>query len=83
MTDSPELHLFLGRLEGKVDTLVNLHTTQAARIDAVEARMNAAEQRIVALESSSGTGRVWLTNILSGLAFLVSLGTLVKEIFIK
>ena len=84
----PDSSLFtaLGRLEGKVETLLPLHTANSERTATLETRANGAEQRLATVEAQVGartdTGRFWITTLSSLLAVVIAGLALAKD-FIK
>lgn len=64
--------LMLGRLEGKVDTLINLSSAQSQRIDALEQRTSKVEVDIASMRSSKSTNQSVFTNIMAMLAIIVA-----------
>lgn len=64
--------LLLGRVEGKVDTLIHLQTVQSQRIDNIEVRMAQSEVDIITLKASSSTKQSILTNVVAVAALAVS-----------
>lgn len=58
-----ELVLLLGRLEGKVDTLVSLQTSQGERLTNVENRVSAVETKVTIIESKQSTNSSWWATI--------------------
>lgn len=64
--------LLLGRLEGKVDTLIAMHSAQGQRIDTLEGRVAAGEVAIASLQARSTTNQSVYSNITAGLALFVA-----------
>lgn len=76
----------LGRLEGKVDILLQLQTANSDRHAKLDERVTQNMGRISTLEAQStaksDTGRFWLTTLSSGLAVIIAALALAKD-FIK
>lgn len=64
--------ILIGRVEGKVDTLINLHSAQSARIDALETRQSRTEVDVASLSASKSNSQSWLSNVMSALAVIVA-----------
>nr|WP_250808779.1 hypothetical protein [Neorhizobium tomejilense] len=71
-TASHDTLLLLGRVEGKVDTLINLHSAQAQRIDQLEGRVSAGEVAIASLQARSTSNQSFFTNLVAALALIVA-----------
>ncbi|MBY3320700.1 hypothetical protein ELH43_08670 [Rhizobium ruizarguesonis] len=67
-----EALLLIGRVEGKVDTLISLSSAQSQRIDQLEGRMSAGEVDIASLKAKSTTNQSFVTNITAILALIVA-----------
>lgn len=75
MTD--ETQRSLGRLEGKIDTLLEAAKAEREKNERLEARLRAAEQDISSVKTTSGL-------IASGSAFFVSIAaTVLPSVFHK
>lgn len=72
MHNDSELVLLIGRIEGKVDTLVHMQGATSQRIDAIEQRTATVEQKIVALSTTGATSKTWLSTLISIASFAVS-----------
>ncbi len=85
-TDS-SLHQALGRLEGKVETLLSLQTSHSEKAARTEAVVSSNSSRIAALEAKVDTrsdgSRFWLVTSVSVFSAVAAIGTLVKEIIFK
>lgn len=64
--------LLIGRIEGKVDTIIHFQGTHGSRIDALEQRTAALEQRQAASEAANTSSKGWLANLLSVGALVIS-----------
>ncbi|SCW77016.1 hypothetical protein SAMN02927900_04751 [Rhizobium mongolense subsp. loessense] len=67
-----EALLLIGRVEGKVDTLISLASAQSQRIDTLEGRMSAGEVDIASLKAKASTNQSFITNITAILALIVA-----------
>jgi len=66
--DINELHLFLGRVEGKLDLLISNQTSLGERIAGVETSVSKANDRLTVLETRRTFGRESLALIISIMA---------------
>lgn len=64
--------LLIGRVEGKVDTLVHLTSATAQRIDAIETRLTQTEQKVASLAASGASSKTWVANLISVAAALAA-----------
>jgi hypothetical protein len=71
----------LGRIDGKLDTVLQALTSQGERLGACEQRQADAATRISVLEAGQGTSRTWLTYLISGGAFCVAALNYAKGFF--
>lgn len=60
--------LLIGRVEGKVDTLVHMFGATAQRLDAMELRLAEVEQQIAAASASDNSTKTWVVNVIALLA---------------
>jgi hypothetical protein len=72
MESNHDLYLLLGRLDGKVDTLVTLHSATQQRLDAIEQRLGHVEQDTASLKSSGTSSKTWTSNIMSVVAVIIA-----------
>jgi hypothetical protein len=72
MSHDNDLMLLIGRVEGKVDTLVHLQSTAISRIEALEQRQNTTETKVAGIEARGEGSKTWLSNSLAILALFVS-----------
>jgi len=72
MESNHDIYLMLGKLEGKVDTLVQLHNTTQSRHDQIEARLATAEQAIASSNGQGVSTKTWLANAYATLALILS-----------
>lgn len=72
MTDSPDIMFTLGRLEGKVDAFMALQKGHSSRLDDLENRQNAADQRLTKIEARGEGSKTWLTQLASWGALIVA-----------
>lgn len=71
-TISTEALLLIGRVEGKVDTLISLSSQQSQRIDQLEGRMSAGEVDIASLKATSSTSQTFLTTLIAIFSLIVA-----------
>lgn len=72
-----ELLMLIGRMEGKLDTLVTLQTAQNERISVLETRTGAVETRVTVLEASETSNKSrWATIGAAGVAVMSALASL-------
>ncbi|MFK3848044.1 hypothetical protein ACI2J5_00900 [Agrobacterium pusense] len=71
-TNSTEALLLIGRVEGKVDTLISLSSQQSQRIDQLEGRMSAGEVDIASLKATSSTNQTFLTTLIAIFSLIVA-----------
>lgn len=67
-----ELLMLIGRMEGKLDTLVALQATQNERIANLETRTGAVETRVTVIETTTGSNRNWWATMAAALIAVVS-----------
>lgn len=71
-----EALIMMGRVEGKVDTLIAMQSATAARVDGVEERMNKVEVDVATLRTSVETTKSHsqssFSNITAALAIIVA-----------
>lgn len=80
MTDSnTELHLLLGRVEGKVDLILLAQKTDRDRIDTLEEQQRKTAQKVTSLEAKATSAKTWVSSVISALALLFSGLTYFKE----
>jgi hypothetical protein len=72
MPQDNDLVLLIGRIEGKVDTLVHLQGATAQRLDSVEQRTASVEQKVAAITASGSNSKTWLTQLASFSALAVA-----------
>lgn len=70
--NSTEALLLIGRVEGKVDTLISLSSHQSQRIDQLEGRMSAGEVDIASLKATSSTNQTFLTTLIAIFSLIVA-----------
>ena len=68
----PELIMLIGRMEGKLDTLVTLQTTQNERIGSLENRAAHVETRVTVLETTGSSNRSWWATMGAALVAVVA-----------
>lgn len=79
MEPNGELILLIGRIEGKVDTLVANQQSTAARIDLIETRTSQLEQKMAAAAATGSTGNRWLSNLIALGALVISVGAIILD----
>jgi hypothetical protein len=81
--NNSDLLLGLGRVEGKVDSIVSALSAQTARLDRIEDHQKSFDQRVTILEAVRTTGKNWFAGIASITALALSLMGLVFELLYK
>lgn len=71
-----EALIMMGRVEGKVDTLISMQSATATRVDGVEQRLNGVEVDVATLRTSVETSKTnnqsYFSNITAALAILIA-----------
>lgn len=70
----------LGRLEGKLDVLVTMHSQQATRIESLEGRTNKIEIDIAGISATKAQSRDWMATGISLIALLATIGAVLTPI---
>ena len=70
-----ELYLMLGRLEGKLDSVIQANASHVTKIDEHDKRLVDAEGRLVQLETRYSEGKAHKSFLLSIGAVLISAGS--------
>lgn len=73
-----EIALLIGRVEGKVDTLVHLSTATSQRIDNLERRLVSVETKTASLAATNTSGKTWASNLIAIGAALAAIAALFK-----
>lgn len=73
-----ELHLFLGRLDGKMDMILANQSGTNHRLDRHEDRIEKLESGNAQTKGGASVGSQLITWFISGLALVVSAGTFLK-----
>ena len=73
-----DLIMLIGRLEGKLDALVSLQTTQNERLGNLELRTASVETRVTVMETTSSSNRSWWASLT---ALLVAIVTALASLF--
>lgn len=73
---APDLILMIGRMEGKLDALVQLSTAQGQRLDQLEQRLAAAERALASITGTSDSGRAWIANLIAALGAAAGLAAI-------
>ena len=76
--NSNELHLLLGRVEGKIDMVLGQQSVHSARIDAQDKRLTDFEARLTAIETTGNLGRANKSLLLSVASVFIAGVALVK-----
>ena len=76
-----EIHLILGRVEGKLDSVLTNQTVFAIRISDVEKAIHPLSERIVILETRRSVVRDWIALAAAGAALLYSTWDHIKQVF--
>jgi hypothetical protein len=71
----------LGRIDGKLDTVLQALTSQGERLGTLEQRQADIATRVSVLETQSAGSRQWLSYLISGGAFAVAALNYVKGFF--
>lgn len=79
MDDDNKLYLLLGKLDGKLDSLMTAATATSARVDDVEKRVLETEKSITTIKARHTYGKSWLSTIIS----VAALGVAVVSNFLK
>jgi hypothetical protein len=75
-----DLMLMLGRLEGKMDSMMTSLSTQTSRMDRIEQLQNALDSRVTTIEATKSTGRNWFGGIMSIIALALAVMSLTFEV---
>ena len=74
---SNDLYMLLGKMDGKIDSLMVMHSLQTKQIDDHGTRIGKLETDLASTRASGSTGRHWLSTIISiaalGLSFLFNM----------
>lgn len=79
MASDSDLMLLLGRVEGKVDALVNLQSSTTQRVETIEHRQVSVEHRVTAIEAKAAGSKAWLAHLMSVAALVASIATVYFE----
>lgn len=74
MENNNDTLVALGRLEGKLDVLVTMHSHQSVRIDGLEARTNKVEVDLAGIAATRAQGRDWIA---TGIALVAAAAALI------
>lgn len=77
-----DLHLFLGRVEGKLDAVISQNVALASRIDKSESAAGDLRDRVTVLETRRSSLKEWAAHIMALAALLLGALPHIKE-FIK
>ena len=67
-----EALLMIGRVEGKVDSLISLVSTQSQRIDGLEKRQTQTEVDVVTLKTQNSEKRSFVASVIAIFSVIVS-----------
>jgi hypothetical protein len=73
MDANSDLILLIGRIEGKVDTLVSMQASTTQRVDQIETRTSQLEQKMAAATASGTSTSAWIGSLISVGAVLIAL----------
>lgn len=76
-----ELHLFLGRVEGKLDSVIAAQTVISTRLDRVDGARQALSERLSVLETRRTTISDWWALVISVCTALAVLYSNTKGLF--
>lgn len=77
---APDLILMIGRMEGKLDALVQLSSAQGQRLDQLEQRLAAAERALASMTGTSASARLWLANLIAALGAAAGLAAVALQL---
>jgi len=83
MDINSDLILLIGRVEGKVDTLVSMQASTTQRVDQIEARTSQLEQKMAATTATGTSASAWITSLISVGAVIVALAIPFIESILK
>lgn len=69
---STEALLMIGRVEGKVDSLISLVSTQSQRIDGLEKRQTQTEVDVATLKTQNSEKRSFVASVIAIFSVIVS-----------
>lgn len=72
-SEDKDVLLLLGRLDGKVDTILNQQASHADTLASVQARLTNVERDTAILQAQANSNKSWFTSIGSGLASIAAL----------
>ena len=77
--NSPDIHLLLGRIDGRTEAISNHIAQHTERLNDIDTRQGKIEQRVSVVESRHSTAKTWITVLISAAAFGVALLTFFNE----
>lgn len=80
MENQHDLYMMLGRMDGKIDSLMAMNSNQSKVLDDHAGRINALETEVASVKASSTTGKHWLGTAIAILALLLTLFTSIQGI---
>lgn len=78
-TSDYDLHLFLGRVEGKLDAVIASQTALASRLDKGESAHGELRDRVTVLETRRSSLKDWAAHLMALLALALGALPHVKE----
>jgi hypothetical protein len=78
-----ELHLLLGRLDGKMDMLLSQQSIHASKMEATDKRLVNLDQRITSLEASKAEGKSNRSYTISIMSIVIAAGAALKGMFYR
>jgi len=78
---TPDVHLLLGRVDGKLDVVIANQTAQYAKLELLGTRVSNAEIRLTTIETFDQSAKTHWAMWLSVGSIAIALGSLVKAAF--
>ncbi len=80
-TTDTDLHLILGRVEGKLDLVVSTQAAVAARLERNEHHHADLRDRVTVLETRRVSLREWVASVMSAIALAFAAFPHIRELF--
>ena len=81
-TASPDVHLLLGRVDGKLDIVIANQSAQYAKLEQLGTRVSNAEIRLTTIEtfdqSKKSHRALWISLVSVGIALFTALFSMIK-----
>jgi hypothetical protein len=77
-----EVFLLLGRMDGKIDAVMNLQTGNATRIDNLEHRVSKVETDVAGISASGQSNNLWMTNLIAGAAAIAAVLSVLATLYL-